>query len=220
MKSKSLIMLNRLILLIYDASCSLKRTGIRFIADSLHPDVCCAHDHLPADPLRFDCCGKWVCSSWSLLTLESMSSITTMSYSLSRYQQSSMLQMIHLSFNKTTLHLIVSRTPLNCYSKKRWSSLVLISGLQTAQTWIQCWIIRSGVLCSRECMNVVWTVSMSWSSGSLGSGTVNSRTLLMRPSTSGESDLECACVRADGQHFEYLLWAHVTEKSHGQIKYK
>jgi len=27
-----------------------------------------------------------------------------------------------------------ARTPLNCYSKKRWISLVLISGRQTAQT--------------------------------------------------------------------------------------
>jgi len=71
--------------------------------------------------------------------------------------------------------LIVSRTSLNCYtahSKKRWTSLVLISGHQTAQTWIQCWIVRSGVLCSRKCMNVVWAVSMSWSSASLKSGTV------------------------------------------------
>jgi len=29
-----------------------------------------------------------------------------------------------------------------------------------------------------------------------------------------------ACVRADGQHFEHLLWAYVTNKSYGQIKYK
>ena len=28
------------------------------------------------------------------------------------------------------------------------------------------------------------------------------------------------CVRADGQHFEHLLWARVTNKSYGQIKYK
>jgi len=28
------------------------------------------------------------------------------------------------------------------------------------------------------------------------------------------------CVRADGQHFEHLLWARVADKSHGQIKYK
>jgi len=39
-----------------------------------------------------------------------------------------------LSFNKTTLHLIVLRTPLNSYSKKCRTSLVLISGHKTAQT--------------------------------------------------------------------------------------
>jgi len=29
-----------------------------------------------------------------------------------------------------------------------------------------------------------------------------------------------ACVHADGQHFEHLLQAHVTNKSYGQIKCK
>jgi len=29
-----------------------------------------------------------------------------------------------------------------------------------------------------------------------------------------------ACVHADGQHFEHLLPASVTNKSYGQIKYK
>jgi len=29
-----------------------------------------------------------------------------------------------------------------------------------------------------------------------------------------------ACVHADGQHFEHLLRARVTDKSYGQIKYK
>ena len=29
-----------------------------------------------------------------------------------------------------------------------------------------------------------------------------------------------AWVRADGQHFDHLLWARVTNKSYGQIKYK
>jgi len=29
-----------------------------------------------------------------------------------------------------------------------------------------------------------------------------------------------ACVHADGQHFEHLLRACVTNKSYGQIKYK
>ena len=85
-------------------------------------------------------------------------------------------------------------------------------GHQIAQTWNQ-WIISSGVLCSSR-MNVVWTMSMSWSSTSLKSGTVCSwRTLLMWPSTSGESDR--VCMHADGQHFEHLLWVRVTDKSYG-----
>ena len=29
-----------------------------------------------------------------------------------------------------------------------------------------------------------------------------------------------ACVHTDGQHFEHLLWVHVTDKSYIQIKYK
>jgi len=41
---------------------------------------------------------------------------------------------IRLSFNKTTLHLVVSSTPLNCYSKKHRTSLVLTSGHQTARS--------------------------------------------------------------------------------------
>jgi len=113
-----------------------------------------------------------------------------------------------------------TRTPLNSYSKKCRTSLVLISGHKTAQTWIQ-WIITSAVLCSRECMNVAWTVSMSWSCTSLTHATVCSRTLLMRPSMSGESNWEHACMQnADGQHFQHLLRARVTNKSYGQVKYK
>jgi len=40
----------------------------------------------------------------------------------------------YVSFNKSTLHLIMPRTPLNSYSKKRRISLVLISHHQTTQT--------------------------------------------------------------------------------------
>jgi len=29
-----------------------------------------------------------------------------------------------------------------------------------------------------------------------------------------------ACVHADEQHFEHLLWSRVTDKSYGQIKYE
>jgi len=43
-------------------------------------------------------------------------------------------QATRLSFNRTTLHLIVQRTPLNSYSKKCRTSLVLVSGHKTAQT--------------------------------------------------------------------------------------
>ena len=67
----------------------------------------------------------------------------------------------------------------------------------------------------------IWTVSMRWSSASLKSGTVYSKTLLMRPLTIGESNWEhVSCVHADGQHFGHLLRACVTNKSFGQIKYK
>jgi len=112
-----------------------------------------------------------------------------MFYSPSRWCERS--SMLHLSFNKTTLHPIVIRTPWNCYSKKRRTSLVMISGYQSAQAWVQS-IIRSGVLC-----NIVQIVSMSWSSASLKSGTVRSRTLLTWPSVSGGKDREHACVQID-----------------------
>jgi len=63
-------------------------------------------------------------------------------YCLSRCcQRSSMLQVISPQQDNAPSHR--ASTPLNCYSKKRWTSLVLISGNQTAQTWIQ-WIIKSG----------------------------------------------------------------------------
>jgi len=118
---------------------------------------------------------------------------------------------IRMSFNKIRLNLIVSRTPLNCYSKKRWTSLVLISGHQTVKTWMQ-WIIWSGVLCSREYMTVVWTVSMSWTAPRWSleqSAAINEWRKRLR-----------ACVRATEQRFEHLLWARVNDKTYGQIKYK
>ena len=46
-------MLDRLIVLIYHANSGCKRTGITFIAYSLHPDVCYARDHISPNPLRF-----------------------------------------------------------------------------------------------------------------------------------------------------------------------
>jgi len=103
-----------------------------------------------------------------------------------------------------------ARTPLNSYSKKRRTSLVLISGHKIAQIWIQ-WIIKSGVLCSRECMIVIWTLPVSWSCASLTYGTVCSRTLLTRPSTSGESNWEHACMLMDNIlniYCERELWTN------------
>jgi len=195
-------MLNRLILLIYHARCCLQTTGIRFITDSLHPDV--AVHAVNFLQIRYDFfpsqCRKWVWPSTSLSTLEwkSTASITAMSYSLSRCcQWWSMLQAIRLSFNKTTLHLIVQRTcTIKLLQQETLDFIGLISGHQTAQTWIP-WTIKSGVLCSREYMNDVWPVSMSWSSALLISGTVCSGTLLTRTSTTGENNWERACVQMD-----------------------
>jgi len=45
------------------------------------------------------------------------------------------------------------------------------------------------------CMTVVSTLLMSWNSALLMFGTVCSRTLLTWPSTSRESDWECACMQ-------------------------
>jgi len=50
---------------------------------------------------------------------------------------------------------------------------------------------------TQQCMNVTWTVSMSWSCASLTSGTVCSRTLLTWPSTTGESNWDHACMQMD-----------------------
>jgi len=43
---------------------------------------------------------------------------------LSQQMLPAIRQAIHLSFNKTTLHPTVPRTPLKCHSKKHWISLV------------------------------------------------------------------------------------------------
>jgi len=110
-----------------------------------------------------------------------------------------------------------ARTPLNCYSKKHRTSLVLISGHQTAQTLIQ-WIIRSAMLCSRvyECrMNNVDELKLRivevWTSQqNVIDAAVDERKKQLR-----------ACVHAcRWTHFEHLLWVRVTNKSCGQIKYK
>jgi len=54
---------------------------------------------------------------------------------------------------------------------------------------------------------VSFIVSVSWSSALLMSGSLQQNVILTRPSTSGEIVWLLACVRADGQHFERLLWA-------------
>jgi len=61
---------------------------------------------------------------------------------------------------------------------------------------------------------VVWTVSMRWSSASLKSVTVCS--IIDAAINEWRKQLR-ACMRADGQHLEHLLWARVTDKSYGQI---
>jgi len=86
-----------------------------------------------------------------------------------------------------------AKTPLNSYSKKCRTLLVLISGHQTAQIRIL-WIIKSGMLCSTECMNVMNSVD------ELKLRLIDvvcSRTLLTRPSMSGESNWEHACMQTD-----------------------
>jgi len=183
--------------------------------DLLQPDVCSASDQLSPNLVWFPLlCGYNqvdLCRPWN----ESQRPVLPRCLTLSQQ----MPTIKHVAgdtfvFNKTTLHLIVPRTPLNCYIKHPRTSLVLISGHQTTQTWIQ-WIIRSGVLCSRQYMNVVRTVSMSWSSASLKSGTVCSITLLTRLSTSGESDWERACMRMDkvlSIYCERVWMTKVTEK--------
>jgi len=133
----------------------------------------------------------------SALEWKSTASITAMSYSLSRccwHSNMLQLQAIRLSFNKTALHLIVPRTPQqetpDFIGPGLWPPNSPNLNPVDYKTW---------VLCNRECMNVVWTVSMSWSSASLKSKTVCSRTLLTRSSMSGESvwDWECAIVHMD-----------------------
>jgi len=129
-------MLDRLIVLIYHANSGCKRTGITFIAYSLHPDVCYARDHISPNPLRF----RLLCNMGmiELIFVNPGMKVNGQYYHhVLLSQQMPAIKHVAgdmLSFNNTTLHLTVSRTQLNCYSKKRWTSLVLISGHQTAQT--------------------------------------------------------------------------------------
>ena len=101
-------MLDRLILLIYHA-----RTGITFIADSLHPDVCCACDHLSPNPLRFRL--LWKMGMIELIFVDPGMKVNGQYYHhVLLFQQMPAIKHVAgdmLSFNNTTLHLIVSRTP-------------------------------------------------------------------------------------------------------------
>jgi len=122
---------------------------------------------------------------------------------------------IHLSFNKTTLHPTVPRTPLKCYSKKHWTSLV--RSLATKQLrpessgllGLGCYAAESVWMLYEQCQWAEaaphWRLEQSaaeryWRG--------HWRRWLI------------ACMRADEQHFEHLLWARVTDKSCGQIKSK
>jgi len=65
-------------------------------------------------------------------------------------------------------------------------------------------ITRSGEWCSSVCTNVVWTTSISWSSTSLLSGMVCTRTSLTRLSMNGKSDSEHVCMqRVDSSNTLY-----------------
>jgi len=117
----------------------------------------------------FHCCQRWLWPSWSLSTLEwkSTASIITMCL---LYQQ--MLPAIkHVAgdtfvFQQDNAPSHRAKDAIRLLQQETPDIVGMISGHQTAQTWIH-WIVRSGVLCGRECMNVVWTAPMSWSSSSL-----------------------------------------------------
>jgi len=152
------------------------------------------------------------------LCLESTASITTMSYSLSRCcQRSSMLQAIHLSFNKTALRLIVSRTPLNCYMQQETLDFVGPDlWPPNSPHWIQCWIIRSGCYAAES----VWMLyeQCRWAEAA-------PHWLLEQSATErywrGSQRLEKATesVRAcRWTAFWTFIVSTLTEKSHGQIK--
>ena len=101
-----------------------------------------------------------------------------------------------------------AKDTIKLLQQARQTSLVLISGHQTAQTWIY-WIIRCGVLCSRECVNVIRTVSMSWSSASLKSRTVWHGHQWVEKAT------ERACVQMDN-----ILNLNIVSTCNWQIRYK
>jgi len=90
-----------------------------------------------------------------------------------------------LSFSKTALRLIMPVTQSICYSGRCLSSSGLSCGRSMAWTCTPL-TIRAGESCSNECIKVMSTMLMSWSSASLMSNTVCSGTLLSQSSTSVE----------------------------------
>ena len=90
--------------------------------------------------LRFPLlCRKWV---WLSLSLSSLEWKSMASYYCSVLLSQQMLPAIrHVAsdtfvFQQDNASSRRARTPLNSYSKKRRTSVVLMSGRQTAQTWI------------------------------------------------------------------------------------
>jgi len=139
---------------------------------------------------RVDLCGPWDESQRPVLPR-----------SLNRCcQRSSMLQAIRLSFNMTmiqthcakdTIKLLQQETP-DLIGPDLWPP----NSPHLNPVDYKVWGVVKQRVYTVNVVIVVRTASMSWSSASLKSGTVCSRTLLTQPSTSGESDRECvrACV--------------------------
>ena len=74
------------------------------------------------------------------------------------------------------------------------------------------WIIRSGLLCSSKCMNVIWAVLLSWSSASLILTSGSLRQNVIDAAVNKSRKQLRACVRADGEHFEQLAYCELVVK--------
>jgi len=135
-------------------------------------------------------CRKWVWQTWSLSSLEwkSTPSITAMFYSQQMLPAIKHVACDAIVFQQDNAPSHRARIPLNSYSKK----------LRTSDIWphnssdlnlvdVDVWGVMQQTVHE-------WTVSMNWSCALLTSGTVCSRTLLMRPSMTGESNWEHSCM--------------------------
>ena len=132
-------------------------------------------------------------------------------------QRSSILQATRLSFNKTALHLIV-QGPLNSYSKKHRTSLVLITGRAQKRPDLnlvdyKVWgvVQQTAYECRMNSVDELMSLIGVWNS--LQQNAIDAAINEWRKQLR-------ACMHADGQHFEHLLRTRVTNKSYGQIKYK